>query len=227
MGRLATPGMVLSDDVARFVRVAGPEHTPVQERMAEFAAEHRFPNIGPDAGAVLRMLARLTDAGTVFEFGSGFGYSASWFLRGGADRVVLTELDDDELDKGREFMADAGLTDRCSFEAGDALETVERYDGPFDVVLVDHHKRGYCDALDAATPKLRVGGVVVADNVMYGPIEFDDVLAHLEGEQGAIDVDDESSRAIADYLDAVCGDDCFETVVLPVGSGLAVSTKVE
>ena len=219
--------MVLPDDVERFVRATGPDHTPVQERMAEFAAERRFPNIGPDAGGVLRMLARLTDAERVFEFGSGFGYSASWFLRGGAEHVVLTEVDDDELDQGREFMADAGLTDRCSFEGGDALDTVERYDGPFDVVLIDHHKQGYCAALDAAAPKLRVGGVVVADNMMRGPIEFDDVLAHLEGEQGAIDVDDEPSRAIADYLDTVCEDDHFETVVLPVGSGLAVSTKVE
>ncbi|ESP88069.1 O-methyltransferase family protein [Candidatus Halobonum tyrrellensis G22] len=208
------------------MRAAGPEHTPVQERMAEFAAEHRFPNIGPEAGGVLRTLARLTGAGTVFEFGSGFGYSASWFLRGGADHVVLTELDDDELDQGREFLADAGLADRCSFEGGDALDTVDRYDGPFDVVLVDHHKEGYCDALEAATPKLREGGVVVADNVMRGPIDFDAVLAHLEGEPEAIDADDEPSRAIADYLDTVCHDDRFETVALPVGSGLAVSTKV-
>ena len=194
--------------------------------MAELAAERDFPDIGPEAGGVLRLLARLTDAGTVFEFGSGFGYSASWFLRGGADRVVLTEVDDDELERGRGFMADAGLADRCSFEAGDALETVERYDGPFDVVLVDHHKEGYPDALAAAKPKLRPGGVVVADNVMYGPVEFDDVLAHLEGERGAIDADDESSRAVAAYLDAVRDDDDFETTALPLGSGLAVSTKV-
>lgn len=218
--------MVLSDDVARFVRATGPEHTDVQERMDAFAREHDFPNIGPDAGGVLRLVARLTDAETVFEFGSGFGYSASWFLRGGADRVVLTEFDADELERGKAFLDDAELADRCSFEHGDAMEIVERYDGPFDVVLVDHRKERYEDAFRAVASKLADGGVVVADNIMYGPIDFDSLLAHLEGEPHAIDVDDEPTRGIACYLDVVRDARGFETVVLPVGSGLAVTTKV-
>ncbi|WP_284013648.1 O-methyltransferase [Halobaculum litoreum] len=219
--------MVLSDDISRFVRAAGPGHTEVQARMAAFAREHDFPNIGPESGAVLRLLARLTDAGTVFEFGSGFGYSASWFLRGGADRVVLTEFDADELDRGRAFMREAGLADRCEFEDGDAMATVERYDGPFDVVLVDHQKERYADAFRAVREKLAPGGVVVADNVMRGPIDFDALLRALEGDAAAPDADDDRTRGIAAYLDTVREDDAFETAVLPVGSGLAVSTKTD
>lgn len=219
--------MVLSDDVSRFVRATGPGHTEIQARMAEFAREHDFPDIGPESGAVLRLLARLTDADTVFEFGSGFGYSASWFLRGGAERVILTEFDADELEQGREFMRDAGLADRCVFEEGDAMETVERYDGPFDVVLVDHQKERYADAFRAVRDKVAPGGAIAADNVMRGPVDFDALLAHLEGDADALDPDDRRSRGIADYLDAVRGDDAFETALLPVGSGLAVSTRVE
>ncbi|MFC6786039.1 O-methyltransferase [Halobaculum halobium] len=229
--------MVLPDDVARFVRATGPGHTAVQERMAAFAREHDFPNIGPESGAVLRLLARLTDADTVFEFGSGFGYSASWFLRGSADRVILTEFDADELDQGREFMADAGLAERCVFEEGDAMETVGRYDGPFDVVLIDHQKERYADAFDAVRDNLAPGGVVAADNVMRGPIDFDALLTHVEVQAGSGEAAgdtgnapataNDQTRGIADYLDAVGGDDAFETAVLPVGSGLAVSTKVD
>ncbi|SHH22156.1 O-methyltransferase [Halobaculum gomorrense] len=226
--------MVLSDDIARFVRATGPEHTDVQARMAAFADEHDFPNIGPESGAVLRLLARLTDAETVFEFGSGFGYSASWFLRGGADRVVLTEFDADELGQGRAFMTDAGLADRCVFEEGDAMKTVERYDGPFDVALVDHQKERYADALRAVRDKISTGGVVVADNVMRGPIDFDALLAHAEatggrgdagGDPDALAGANDETHGIAAYLNAVRDDSAFETVVLPVGSGLAVSTK--
>lgn len=216
----------LGDALARFVRAAGPDHTPVQQRMAAFAAANEFPNIGPDAGAVLRLLARLTDAETVFEFGSGFGYSASWFLRGGAGRVILTEFDADELDKGREFLGDADLAERCVFEDGDAMETIEQYGGPFDVVLIDHQKSRYADAFDAVESKLSPGGVVVADNITRGPIAFETLLAHLEdGEE--LPEDDEQTHGIGRYLDTVREADGFESFVLPVGSGLCVTTKLE
>jgi predicted O-methyltransferase YrrM len=216
----------LGDALARFVRAAGPEHTPVQTRMADFAADHDFPNIGPDAGAVLRLCARLTDADAVFEFGSGFGYSASWFLRGGAERVILTEFDADELDKGREFLGDADLADACTFEEGDAMETIQRYDGPFDVVLIDHQKSRYADAFEAVREKVAPGGVVVADNVTRGPIDFEALLAHLE-DGDDLPTDDDQTAGIGRYLDTVRADDDFESLVLPVGSGLCVSSKVQ
>jgi Predicted O-methyltransferase len=214
----------LDETLVRFLRAAGPEHTEVQRRMATFADDQSFPNLGPDAGAVLQLLARLTDAETVFEFGSGFGYSASWFLRGGAGRVILTEHDADELRRGREFLADAGLTERCVFERGDAMETVDRYGGPFDAVLIDHQKSRYADAFAAVRAKLPVGGVVVADNVTRGPADFEAVLAHLE--DGDPLPDDGQTVGVADYLQSVRAADDFETLVLPVGSGLSVSTKV-
>jgi len=218
--------MVLPDDVARFVRATGPEHTPVQERMAAFAAENDFPNIGPDAGGVLRLCARLTDAETVFEFGSGFGYSASWFLRGGADRVVLTEFDEDELRKGEEFLSEAGLADRATFELGDAVEIVDAYDGPFDVVLIDHQKTRYAAAFERVRPKVPVGGVVVADNLMRGPIDFSALTAHVDAGD-PLPEGEEETAGIARYVQRVRGDEAFETSVLPVGSGLALSVRVD
>ena len=214
----------LDESLVRFLRAAGPDHTDVQAAMAAHAEAESFPNLGREAGGVLRLLARLVDAETVFEFGSGFGYSASWFLRGGAGRVVLTEVDEAELERGREFLTDAGLTDRCVFEAGDAMETVERYGGPFDAVLVDHQKSRYPAAFDAIRRKLSPGGVVVADNVTRGPASFEAVLDHLES-GAALPADDDQTAGVAEYLTRVRAADEFETVVLPVGSGLCVSVK--
>jgi predicted O-methyltransferase YrrM len=228
----------LPDHTRRFLRAAGPDHDAIQAEMAEYAAENGFPIVGPEAGGTLRLLARLTDAGSVFEFGSGYGYSAYWFLRGmDGGRVVLTEFDADELDMAREFFDRAGVTDRAAFEEGDAVSIVDGYDGPFDVVLIDHQKERYAEAFEKVRGKLRPGGVVVADNVMRGPIDFAALLSHLEGEDDALDVSDadaaaaaaadEATRGVAEYLDAVRSADGFETVALPVGSGLAVSTRTE
>ncbi|TKX73829.1 O-methyltransferase [Halorubrum sp. GN11_10-6_MGM] len=218
---------VLTDTARRFLAATAPEHTPVQSEMADLADEWGFPIVGPEAGAVCRLLARLTDAGRVFEFGSGFGYSATWFLRGGADHVTCTEFDVDEAERGVAFAADHGYADRVTFEVGDAMETVERYDGPFDVALIDHQKERYVDAYRAVLPKVRSGGVIVADNVTRGPIDFETLVAHFEAGDPLPDAAvDAETRGIGEYLGTVRSDDAVETAILPVGSGLAVSTVV-
>ncbi|SEO79073.1 Predicted O-methyltransferase YrrM [Halogranum amylolyticum] len=218
---------VLPDDLARFVRATGPAHDEIQAEMADHADERGFPTVGSEVGGTLQLLARLTDARRVFEFGSGFGYSAYWFLRGMDDNgeVVLTEVDADELAMAREFFERAGVDDRASFEEGDAIDVVDGYDGPFDLVLVDNEKHRYVEAFEAVREKVPVGGVVVADNVMAGPVDFESLLAHVDGD-GLGDADD-ATCGIADYLDTVRDDEAFETVTLPLGEGIAVSTRVQ
>ena len=212
--------------VERYVRATGASHSEVQAEMAAYADENDFPIIGPDAGAVLRMLARLTDAERVFEFGSGYGYSASWFLAGGADEVVLTEIDADELDMAREFLTHAGDADRARFEHGDALEVVDDYDGPFDVVLIDHDKPRYDQGFDKAREKVPEGGVIVADNMTRGPIDLDALTAYFADGEPLPDDASDGTEGIANYVEHVRADPAFESFVLPVGSGLCLSTRV-
>jgi predicted O-methyltransferase YrrM len=219
--------MTLPDDLARFVRATGPDHDPIQAEMADYADEHGFPTIGPGPGAVLRLLARLTVAESVFEFGSGYGYSASWFARGMRDgTVVLTEFDADELDMGREFLGRADYPVEFEFVHGDAVAAVEDYDGPFDLVLIDHQKERYAEAFETVREKVRPGGVVVADNVVAGPIDFPALVEYVDGGTELPD-DDAETAGIADYLDTVRAADAFETTVFPVGEGIAVSNRVE
>jgi predicted O-methyltransferase YrrM len=192
--------------------------------MARYAEEHGFPIIGPEAGGVLRLLARLGGARSVFEFGSGSGYSALWFLKGmPGGEVVLTEHDPDELQMAREFLERAGYADRATFESGDALSVVDRYEGPFDVVLFDHQKERYAAAFASVRGKVAPGGVVVADNVL-DPADPEALAAALTGDGPA---SDGHTAGIADYLDAVRSAPGFETVVLPVGNGVALSQRVD
>ncbi len=217
--------MYLSETAQRYLRATGPAHDDIQAEMADFAAEEGFPIIGPDAGGLLRTLAATTQAQRIFEFGSGFGYSAYWFLQGMPNdgEIILTEFDEDELAMAERFFERADLTDRATFEYGDAMDTIETYDGPFDVVLIDHQKERYADAFEAVRDDLSVGSVVVADNVMRGPLDLDDLLAYFESGDP---LDGESAQGIATYLETVRADDQFQTTLVPVGSGLALTTHI-
>ncbi|AHF99221.1 O-methyltransferase family 3 [Halostagnicola larsenii XH-48] len=233
---------VLTDKVARFVRAAGPSPDDTLREMDEYAAESGFPHVGPEVGGTLALLARMTGARSVFEFGSGYGYSAYWFARALPDdgRIVLTEIDEDELEMAREYMQAGGFGDIAEYELGDALEIVERYDGPFDLVLLDHQKRRYPEAFEAVRSKVPVGGAIVADNAMTADsIQFETVLEFLEARDRGPerrnddlteDIPNEATdatRGIATYLATVRDDEAFETTVLPLGEGIAVSYRTE
>ncbi|MDY6818695.1 MAG: O-methyltransferase [Halobacteriales archaeon] len=217
---------VFPDPIRRFMAAAGPEPTAIQMEMQAQAESERFPIIGPEVGGFLQTLVGLVDATTVFEFGSGFGYSASWFLRGmpPEGQIVLTEHDPTELEDARAYFDRAGLTDRATFEDGDALAIIEEYDGPFDIALIDHQKERYVDGFEAIRGKIAPGGVVIADNMMRGPLDFEDVLAGIEGESSAEQFDD-STAGVIRYLKHVRSASGFSSTVLPIGSGVALSHK--
>ena len=214
---------VLPDAVRDVLAAAGPEPSPVQAEMAAHAEETGFPVVGPEVGALLGLLTRAVGAERVFEFGSGFGYSAYWFAEAVPDdgRVVLTEIDAEELELARGFLSDAGLDGRAAFEHGDAFETFARYDGPFDVVLVDCEKRRYPEAIDPVREKLTAGGLVVADNALAGPHSAEDVAASFGGEPAG-DYP-EAVAGVVEYLERMRDDPAFDTAVVPLGEGIAVS----
>jgi predicted O-methyltransferase YrrM len=213
-------------DVNRLATAIAPSPDDVLADMHDRAERESFPHVGPAVGGWLALLARAVDARRVFEFGSGFGYSAYWIARelpaGG--EVVLTEVDADELDLARDYFERGGLADRARFEHGDALETVEAVEGAVDLVLIDHQKERYVEAFEAIRDHVPAGGIVTADNaVTAGHIEPADVRALVEGRDRP-DAS-EASRGIAAYLCRVRDDSAFTSGLLPLGEGLSVSVR--
>ncbi len=215
-------------DISRledFLEAMAPPHDPIQQEMAERADEEGFPIIGRAAGGVLRQLAMASDAQRIFEFGSGYGYSATWFAPALPEdgTIVLTEEDPEELELAETYLERAGQAGKIKLEAGNALETIEEYEDPFDVVLIDVAKRQYPEAYERVRDKLAPGSVVIADNaLMAGTLDTDGIVNAIVDDE-ADPALDESSDGIRRYLQRVRGDDALVTTVLPVGSGLAVS----
>jgi len=215
----------IPEAVEAFAGLVGPERDAVVREMDEYAEQTGFPTVGPAVGGWFRLLAATVDAERVFEFGSGFGYSAYWFAEavGPDGTVVLCEYDADNCERAREYLERGGYLERCTIEQGDAIETVREHDGPFDVVLVDNEKHRYREAFEAVRERVPVGGLVLADNAMTaGSIEFDALGTLLAG--GEADTT-ESTRGIAEYIETVRADEAFETALLPLGEGVAVSRR--
>jgi len=213
--------------IEAYAAVVGPEPDDIIGEMDEYAEKEGFPTVGPAVGGWLETLARMVDAERVFEFGSGYGYSAYWFARAlpAEGEVVLTEVDAEELDLAREYLARGDFGTTFQYEHGDAIEIIDDYDGPFDAVLIDNEKTRYREAFEAVREKVAPGGIVVADNAIAGgSIDADAVRELLAGDRE--DADD-MSTGIAAFVRAIHGDPRFSASLLPIGEGVVVATRTD
>jgi len=234
-------GEHIPDEITRFATHVGPEPDEVLAEMERVARDEGFPIVGPAVGGWLCQLARLVDATRVFEFGSGYGYSACWFARAlPADgEIVLTELDEQNLERARSYLDRLGVADLATIEVGDAVEIARKHDGTFDLALLDIEKYQYVAAFETIRDHIPPGGAVLADNTMSAGREAPDDTVDFEVLLRAIETDDydvesgdlddlgtQSTRGILEYIAHVSDHPDFETTVLPLGDGLTVSTRI-
>jgi predicted O-methyltransferase YrrM len=142
---------------------------PILTEMEDVAKEKQFPIIGPECGRRLMTFALAVGASKVFEMGSGYGYSTLWFARavGPGGEVVHTDGDPANTESAKQYLQRAEIIDRVRFLTGDAVALLEDDAGLYDVILIDIDKQDYPKALAAAVPKLRVGGFILAHNVIW------------------------------------------------------------
>lgn len=169
-------------------------------------------------GQLLRMLCRMIDARSVLEIGTYTGYAAISMAMGMGEDGVLHTIDvNDELeDFTREFIRKSGLEKRIVFHVGDALEIIPELKGMFDLVFIDADKREYPEYYRLVFDKVRVGGIIVADDVLW------DGKVVTEGEKT-----DAQTHGILDFNDMVQADERVENLLLPVRHGLMLMRKTK
>ena len=170
-------------------------------------------HVGADSGRLLQLLCTVTGARRVLEIGTLAGYSAIWMARGlGADGTVDTiEIDPGRASRARANAAAAGVGPQVNVLEGAALEALPGLDGPYDLAFMDAVKCEYPAYLDHLLRLVRPGGVICADNVIWGGKVAD---------PGVTDADTDGLRT---YLRRVASEPRLRSTVVPTGDGLAIS----
>lgn len=191
------------------------EENPILREMGGYGRAQGFPIVGAQAGRLMYLMARAIQAKQVLELGSGFGYSAMWFALavGEGGLVVMTEGRQENQDRARDYFMRAGLVDRVDFNVGDALEIAKKYAGPFDIVFCDINKHDYPKAIAVARAKLRVGGILIFDNMLW--------------HGRVLDQKDADTNAVLETTRALMSADDFFTTVVPVRDGQSYSMRIK
>lgn len=192
-----------------------PPRDEVLAMMEKEAAKRDIPIVGPAVARVLHQLALISGAKTVFELGSAIGYSTIWWARavGEGGRVIYTDGDRKKADEARGYFERAGVADRITIKVGDALEFLSEEKKEFDIIFCDLDKEDYPRALKLALPRLRSGGLLVADNVLWS------------GKVTQANPSEASTKAIQEFNRMLYGSRDLFTTILPIRDGVAVAVK--
>jgi predicted O-methyltransferase YrrM len=162
---------IIAPEISRYLDSLVPKRPAELQEMERVAESTNFPIVGPASGHLCYLVSRMIGARRVFELGSGYGYSTAWFARAvrenGGGEVHHVVWDADLSTRARAHLERLGYTDLVRFHVAEAVETLRATDGPFDVIFNDIEKASYPASIDAILPKLRRGGVLIIDNLLW------------------------------------------------------------
>ena len=209
---------IIQREQAEYLDKLMPESTGLLAEMESYAAEHRVPIADREVALFLEITARAIKARRVLECGMAIGYSVIHLARGMADGglVVTIEPNDKMIQAAEGFLSRAGVRQPVQIEKGYALEVIPRLEETFDLVFIDAVKEEYRGYLDLALPKLREGGVVICDNLLWG--------GQVAGEINSPD-QKSSTEALREFNRYLVNHPQLRAQVLPVGDGLGYGVK--
>jgi caffeoyl-CoA O-methyltransferase len=192
-----------------------PERDDVLQDMEEYALARNFPIIGPLVGRMIHMLAKTSQATRILELGSGFGYSAYWFAKalGKDGKIICTDGDPHNAEHAQEYFHRGKISSKITFLVGDALKLIDEVDGQFDIIFIDIDKHQYPKAFRKAVPRLRKGGLLITDNVLWSG----KVLNHKP---------DSDTAGILTYNRLIYSSKELFTTIIPLRDGVAISVKL-
>jgi len=161
---------IIHRDQADYLDQLLTQNDPLLAEMEAYAAEHRVPIADREVARFLEITARVSGARKALEIGMAIGYSVVHLARGmGEQGVVVTIEPSDEMIRASSgYLERAGLLNRVRIVRGKALEVMPDLYETFDLLFIDALKEEYSQYLDLGLERLRTGGVVIVDNLLWG-----------------------------------------------------------
>jgi predicted O-methyltransferase YrrM len=209
------PDSLLPPAVESYLQQLLPARPRIFAEMEARAAREKFPIIGPQTGALLALLIKISGVRTVFEMGSGFGYSAAWMASalpsGGA--ITLTDGDSGRLSAARGNLAELAPPVQLKWVCGDSLALLEKSHTFYDLIFCDVDKEAYPDAFKIASGLLVPGGLFVCDNTLW------------QGRVAAPGAMAPDTRAIHTMNQMAYGHPDYDCSIVPIRDGVLIARR--
>ena len=213
-------GQIVPDPIERYLSVLNRAGDELLDEIARKGADAGLPLIDKEVGTLLQLLATAIGARRILEIGTAIGYSGIWLAKALPDdgMLITMEMNEDRARTARSNFATAGVAERVSIVGGDAQRMMAKVAGPFDLIFQDGDKRLYVPLLEPLVARLRPGGLLVTDNVLWDGEVVPGYVSHPKRNP-------DETRAIAQYNDHLNSHPELLTATVPLRDGLSISLK--
>ena len=169
-------------------------------------------------GRLLAMFSQMLNPKRILEIGTFMGYATLCLAEGLTDdgKIITLDIVEETNKIAKSFWAKTNLDEKIEDYLGEATEIIPKLDEMFDLVFIDADKSNYSNYYDLVFPKMRIGGLIIADNVFWSG----DVLNAGKGTEVS-----ESTQALYDYSEKINKDERVTNILFAVRDGLMISRK--
>lgn len=205
------------DNVTKYINETIGENKPYLAELLKEARSEHIPVIHTEAGRFLAVLLSIIRPKNILEIGTAIGYSAILMhdACGGDVKITTIEKDPQMIKRAKENLKKAGIEDDVTILSGDALDMISKAKGEFDFVFIDAAKGQYMKFFEEIKKKVHKESVVVTDNVLF------------MGKVAEPGIPPRKHRTIVvnlrEYLDMLCKSKEYDTSILPLGDGMAIT----
>lgn len=209
--------MIFTEQVIAYAEGFTSDESPVLKELREHCYAHYEDKAmlsGFAQGRILAMFSKMIRPKVVLEIGTYLGYSALCFAEGLAEcgKVITLDIQADTNKVARSFVERTEYANSIEFHLGNAVDIIPKLPETFDLIFIDADKPNYSKYYNLVFDKVRPGGFIIADNVLWSGKVLDDEK-------------DENTQALHDFNKMVRADKLVSTVLLPVRDGLMIVCK--
>ena len=207
------------DYMEQYIKELINEKSDILIEMESYAKDNFVPIVQKETGKFLEFMVTVKRPLKILELGTAIGYSAILMCMNAdkATKVTTIERDEKMVKIATDNIIKYGYKDKIDILQGDCLEVLKSLDGKFDMIFMDAGKGHYNHFLPECLRLLKEDGIIVADNVLFRGMVASDELV----ERRKITI----VKRMRKYLDLVSNDNKLITSIIPMGDGIAVTTR--
>ncbi len=210
---------IVNIEVEKYIRETLKDNEGLLKELEGYAAEHNVPIVHKEVSDLLKVLLKVQKPKNILEVGCAIGYSSILFstATNGEAKIITVERSEKMIEQAKMNFERSGFGENITLLEGDAEELLKNVEGEFDMIFLDAAKGQYKLFYDLIIDKLKVGGLLISDNILYKGMVADDALV-MRRKKTIV-------KRMRNYLDYISNCDYLSTSLIPIGDGVALSYK--